>query len=58
MSIVNTSAEISNVENNAFALSEEQILILQMSDKDITANKLVSQEQLDKNDLLWLKKNN
>ncbi len=36
-------------------LTEEQILILQLSDKDIDSDKLISQVQLDKNDLFWLK---
>jgi len=40
--------------NNAVKLTEEQILILQLSDKDIEAGKLISQEESDKNDLEWL----
>ena len=32
-------------------LTEEQILILQFSDKDIETGKLISQEQLDENEL-------
>ena len=35
-------------------LTEEQILILQFSDKDIETGKLISQEQLDENELEWL----
>ncbi len=40
--------------NNAL-LAEEQILMLRLSDKDIEAGKLISQNELDKNDLEWLK---
>ncbi len=37
-------------------LSEAQILMLNMSDEDIKNNRIVSQEELDKMDLKWLKK--
>lgn len=36
-------------------LTKEQILMLQQSDKDIEAGKLISQEQLDERDFNWLK---
>jgi hypothetical protein len=36
-------------------LSEAQILMLNTSDKDIKNSKVVSQEELDKTDLEWLK---
>lgn len=36
-------------------LSDEQILMLKMSDKDIESGNLFSQEELDKTDLEWLK---
>jgi len=52
---LNQLIENSSIENNAVALTEEQMLMLKMSDKDIAAGKLMSQEQLDKNDLQWLK---
>jgi hypothetical protein len=47
------------IENSAIGkelvnLSEEQILMLQLSDRDIEAGKLISQEQLDKDDMEWL----
>ncbi|MFI5138913.1 MAG: hypothetical protein ACHQIM_13905 [Sphingobacteriales bacterium] len=38
-------------------LTDEQILILQLSDKDVEAGKLISHDQLDTNDLEWLKEN-
>ena len=40
--------------NDAVKLTDEQILVLQLSDNDIQAGKLISQEDLDKNDLQWL----
>lgn len=45
----------SSVDKDTVKLSEEQILMLQLSDKDIKNGKLISQSQLDKNDLQWLK---
>jgi len=36
-------------------LTEEQILMLQLSDNDIKNGSLISQSQLDKDDLQWLK---
>jgi hypothetical protein len=45
----------SSVDKGKVKLSEEQILMLKLSDKDIKKGKLVPQSQLDKNDLKWLK---
>jgi hypothetical protein len=42
-------------DNEIVELTNEQKLILQLSDKDIEAGKLISQDELDKNDLEWLK---
>jgi len=47
--------EKSKVDNDVVKLTEEQTLMLQLSDKDILKEKLISQEQLDKSDLKWLK---
>ena len=47
--------EKSSVDNDIVKLSEEQILMLQLSEKDIVDGKLISQEELDKNDRQWLK---
>lgn len=47
--------EKSSVDNDIVKLSEEQILMLKLSDKDIEAGNLISQDDLDKNDLQWLK---
>ncbi|MDX2191606.1 MAG: hypothetical protein SFY32_17270 [Bacteroidota bacterium] len=45
----------STVGEDIVKLSEAQILMLNMSDDDIKQNKLISQEDLDKKDLEWLK---
>lgn len=47
--------EISSTDDDKVKLTEEQILMLKLSDKDIDNGKLISQSQLDKNDLKWLK---
>ena len=47
--------EKSSVDNDIVKLSQEQILMLQLSDKDIEEGKLITQDELDKNDLQWLK---
>ena len=47
--------EKSSVDSDIVKLSQEQILMLQLSDMDIEEGKLISQEALDKNDLQWLK---
>lgn len=46
---------VSAVDKDIVELSEEQILMLQLSDDDIKNGKLISQNQLDKNDMTWLK---
>lgn len=45
----------SNVNEEVIQLSETQILMLNMSEDDIKNNRIVSQEELDKMDLEWLK---
>jgi len=45
----------SSVDKDIIKLSEEQILMLQLSDKDIVEGRLRSQEDVDKNDMKWLK---
>ncbi|MFN5318486.1 MAG: hypothetical protein ACK5CY_06565 [Bacteroidia bacterium] len=47
--------EKSSVDNDIVKLSDEQILMLKLSDKDIEAGKLISQDDLDKSDIKWLK---
>lgn len=45
----------SKVDDDIVELSESQILMLNMSEEDINNNRVVSQEDLDKLDLEWLK---
>jgi hypothetical protein len=45
----------SNLENNKVSLTDEQVLMLKLSDDDIKSGRLISQSQLDKEDLKWLK---
>jgi hypothetical protein len=49
--LVNTSS----VDKDIVDLTEEQILMLQLSDEDIKNGMLIPQHQLDKDDLQWLK---
>jgi len=46
---------ISKLEMNKVDLTDEQLLMLKLSDTDIKNDRLISQNQLDKEDLLWLK---
>lgn len=48
--------EKSAVDNNVVQLTEAQILMLQFSDNDIKNNRLITQTDLDHQDLEWLKK--
>lgn len=48
--LIDSSSTTFNVE-----LSEEQKLMLLMSEEDIKAGRLISQDELDNNDLSWLK---
>jgi hypothetical protein len=45
----------SKVEEEIIQLSEAQILMLNRSEDDIKQNRLISQDELDKMDLEWLK---
>ncbi len=40
---------------NKIALSDEQVHVLQLSDSDIEEGRLISQEQMNEEDLRWLK---
>lgn len=44
----------SKVSQDRVSLTDEQTLMLQLSDLDIKNGELISQEQLDKDDLQWL----
>jgi hypothetical protein len=52
---LNHLVENSTIDNEVVVLTEEQVLMLALSDRDIEAGRIISQEQLDKNDLEWLK---
>ena len=52
---LNRLVENSAVEVEAVKLTEAQILMLKLSDNDIETGKIISQEQLDKNDIAWLR---
>ena len=45
----------SAVNDNVVRLTEEQIVMLQMSDADIANNRLRTQDELDRDDSEWLK---
>jgi hypothetical protein len=47
--------ENSSVNQDKVKLTKEQILMLQLSERDIKTGRLIAQSQLDKNDLKWLK---
>lgn len=47
--------EKSSVDNDKVKLTKEQILMLKLSDADIKSGRLLSQEEVDKSDLKWLK---
>jgi len=52
---LNRLVETSTLDNEPVKLTDEQILMLQLSDIDIKTGKIISQEELDKNDLEWLR---
>ena len=45
----------SPTDKDMVKLSEEQIVMLNLSEKDIKQRKVIPQSQLDKSDLKWLK---
>jgi len=45
----------SSVDQDTVQLTEEQVLMLQLSYNDIKNGKVISHDQLDKDDLQWLK---
>ena len=45
----------SKLENKNVSLTDEQVLMLKLSDKDINNGRLISQNELDNQDLKWLK---
>ncbi len=55
LSALHQLVEKSALSSDTVQLSKEQILMLQMSDKDIASGRLITQDELDKSDLEWLK---
>lgn len=55
LSALHQLIEKSSVSTDIVKLSEEQVLMLKLSDKDIENNRLISQDDLDIADLKWLK---
>jgi hypothetical protein len=47
--------ENSDVKHEKVVLTKEQKLMLEMSEKDLLDGQIISQNDLDKNDLEWLK---
>jgi len=45
----------SPVDNGAIKLTNEQIVMLKLSDKDIKDGRLIPHSQIDRTDLKWLK---
>jgi ferritin-like protein len=48
--------ERSAVESDTVKLSEEQKIMLRMSEEDIRHGRLITQQKLDKDDLRWLRR--
>lgn len=55
LSALDLLIEKSSMDKDIHPLTEEQKLLLKLSDLDIKNGRLVSQELLDKEDLKWLK---
>lgn len=54
LSALNQLVQNSSIDNDIIKLSNEQILMLQLSDNDIKNGRILTQEQIDKIDLKWL----
>jgi hypothetical protein len=52
---LNKLVENSTSQREPVHLSEEQILMLKLSDKHIEAGNLIPEDEVSKSDLLWLK---
>jgi len=55
LSALDQLIEKSSVDKDFIKLSDDQILMLNMSDEDIKNHRYISQDELDKTDLEWLK---
>jgi hypothetical protein len=54
LSALNQLVQNSSIDNDIIKLSNEQILMLQLSENDIKNGRILTQEQIDKIDLKWL----
>lgn len=55
LAALNQLVDRSGLSDEPVPLSESQIAMLKLSDRDIESGNLISHEQLNKNDLEWLK---
>ena len=55
MAAINFDDKNTIVSDEKMVLKKEQILMLEMSENDISNNRLMTQRELDKWDLEWLK---
>lgn len=55
LSALNKLIDNSAIDNDVVNLTDEQVLMLQLSNEDIKLGRLIPQEQVDKSDLEWLK---
>jgi vacuolar-type H+-ATPase subunit B/Vma2 len=55
MATINFDDKNTIVSDEKMVITEEQYLMLQMSENDISNNRLMTQSELDKSDLEWLK---
>ena len=55
LSAINRIVDTTNQTTENVKLSDEQILMLQMSDDDIKYGRTINQKELNKQDLKWLK---
>lgn len=56
LSALNKFIEASRPDSQQVSLSEEQKIMLQMSEKDIKNERMISNKDIENNDLEWLRK--
>ena len=55
LSALNQLIENRSIDKGKIKLTKEQIFMLQLSEEDLKEGRIISQSQLDKEDLKWLK---
>lgn len=55
LSAISRIVDNTQTDTEKVKLTEEQVVMLKLSDKDIANGRLIKQDQLDKSDLKWLK---